>query len=98
MKLSTIRELVLRSGCIRQLLVERLAIPEASPQELRPVGNTRNGIGRFREQPPQSRVMPTQLMARTVPVRPDSGPQPFDLRYEPVSIESRKIFIHTQSR
>jgi hypothetical protein len=36
-------------------------------------------------------------MACAIPVLPDSRPQPFDFRDERIAIQSRKVFIHTQS-
>lgn len=89
------RELVFRSRNVRQLIVERLAISEASPQELRPVGNIGNRIGRFREQSPQFWMVPTELMACAIPVSADARAQPFHFCDERVSIQTRKVFIHT---
>ena len=37
----------------QNLIVERLAVFQASSEELRPIGNGWNGIGRFRKQSPQ---------------------------------------------
>lgn len=90
-----IGELIFRSRCCRQLIVERLAIPEASAEELRPVGYPRNGIARFREQSPQFRMVPTERMACGIPVLSDSRPQPFHFCDERFSIQRYKVFVHT---
>jgi hypothetical protein len=91
----SVGELILCSRCVRQLVVERLAISEASSEELRPVGNTRSEIDRFRKQSPQFWMVPTELMACAIPVPPDSCPQPFDFYDERISVQGRKVFIHT---
>jgi hypothetical protein len=92
--LPLILELIARSWRMRQLFVERLAISEASSQELWPVRDTWNGIGRFRKKSPQLWMVPAERVTRAIPMRPDSGPQSFDLRGERVPIQGRKIVIH----
>ena len=89
-------ELSFRSRCVGQLAVERLAVSQAPPQELRPVGHTRNGIARLWEQSPQIWMVPAELMARAIPVLPNSGPQPFHFSDERIAIQGRKVFIHRQ--
>ena len=78
----------------RQLPVERLAVAQASAKELRPVGDTGLRIGLFWQQSPQLRVMPAELLPRTVAVGPDALAQPPDLGYERVAIEGRQIVVH----
>ena len=76
------------------MAVERLAIPEASAQELRPVRDSGNRIGLFGQQAPQRRMVPAQLLSGAVAVLADSGAQPLDLCDERVSIEGCEIFVH----
>lgn len=70
----------LTTRCLRQLGVERLAVPHAATQEVGPVRNRRKGIGGCRQQAPEFRVMPTELLAGAVAVLPDSFAQSPDLR------------------
>src|SRR5262245_51281512 len=50
------------------LLVERLAIADAAAQELGPRRNSDRRVELFREQRPQGRMMPAQLVPRAIPV------------------------------
>jgi len=50
------------------LLIERLAIANAAPKELRPIGHRGKRVLLFREEAPETRVMPAELLTGTVPV------------------------------
>ena len=86
---STILELVLSTRRIRKLAIERLAIPEASPQELGPVRDGWKRIACLRQKTPESGMMPAELVTGTVAVFADAGAQSFDLSDECRSIEIR---------
>jgi hypothetical protein len=70
------------SGCIRQLLVQRLAVVNAAANELRPVGHNGQRVGFFRQQRPQRGVVPAQLVARAVAMRANALAELFDFNNE----------------
>src|SRR5688572_30675000 len=87
-------ELAVRSGRIRQLLVQRLSILQTTAQELRPGGNAGQRIALLGQQSPEFRVMPTEFLPGAVAVLPDAGTQPYDFRDQHVSIQVHKVFVH----
>lgn len=62
---------------MRNLLIERLPIPYAATEELRPIGNDRKWIRSLRQQRPQRRMMPTQIVAGAVTVLANTLAEPF---------------------
>ena len=74
--------------------VERLAVPQAPTQELRPLRNVWQRVAGFGKKTPELRVVPAQLMPGTVAMFPNTGTKAFDLRDERLSIEIDKVFIH----
>ena len=87
-------ELTLGTRRIRQLSIERLAIAKTPAQKLRPFRNGGKRVGLLRQQAPEFRVMPTQLLAGTVAMLSYAGTQTFDLGDERLSIEMQKVFVH----
>ena len=67
---------LIRSGSTRSLLVERLTIPYAAAEELRPIGDDRQWIRLLGQQRPQSRMMPAQFVARAVAMPANTLPEP----------------------
>src|SRR5207245_4540217 len=51
---------------IRELLVQRLPVADAAPQELGPGGDGDPRIERFRHPPPQVRMVPAELVSAAV--------------------------------
>src|SRR5262245_25778293 len=91
---SAIAELIRRAGRVRQLSIERLAIPDAPAQKLRPLGYAGKRIAFSGQQSPQFRMMPTELVPGTVAVFANSGAQPLHLGNQLFSIQVVEIFIH----
>src|SRR6266850_3376028 len=87
-------ELLFCSRRIWHLSIERLAVPDAPPEELWPRGDTWSRVASFRQQSPQCWMMPTQLVSGAIAVLTDSSAQPLDLRDERLAIESCKVFVH----
>jgi hypothetical protein len=76
---STILELLLSTRRVRKLAIERLAIPEASPQKLGPIRDGWKRIACLRQKAPESGMMPTELVTGTVAVFANSCAQSPDL-------------------
>jgi hypothetical protein len=72
-------ELLIRAGRIGCLLVERLPIPDAPTHELWPSRNCESRRLPLRQQRPQIRVMPAELMATGVSVLAYRYAQPLNL-------------------
>ena len=89
-------ELDLHARCVRQLLIERFAIPQTPTKELRPLRHTWKRVALLGKQPPQIGMVPAQLVSGAVAMRPDSGTETLDLGHECLSIEIRQILIHFQ--
>src|SRR5690349_10547066 len=77
-----------------RLLVERLAIPDATPHELRPLRHYRNRIGLFGQQPPQCWMMPAQLVQRAVAVLADTLTQLPDLFDQLLTGHLFQVIVH----
>src|SRR6185436_7903572 len=83
--------------CIRELLVQRLAIPQAAPQELRPSGDPGQRVGLLGQEAPERRVMPAELLAGAVAVRPDALTQPPRLGDQLLARHGFEILVHATS-
>lgn len=59
-------ETLVASWRIGQLAVEHRSVVDAAFHESRPRGNPRPHVDLFRQQPPQTRVVPAQVVTRTV--------------------------------
>src|SRR4030095_8728969 len=81
-------------GAAGRLPVERLAIPEATPEELRPLRNRGKRIGALGQQPPQLRMVPAQLVAGGVPVLPDACTQALHLGNELLAGHRLEVLVH----
>ena len=57
-----------------ELIIERLAIADAAPEKLRPVGHIWNGIRRPRQEAPQVGLVPAEAVACAVSMPPNSFP------------------------
>jgi hypothetical protein len=78
-----------------RLLVQRLPIPYAASQELRPVRNHREGIGFLRQQSPERRMMPAEGMPAAVAMFSNSLPQLFRLSDELFACHLLEVFVHS---
>src|SRR5438093_13274524 len=87
-------ELLVCSWSVQELFVQRLAIPEAAAQELRPCRHVRQRIALLGQQSPELWMVPTQFVTRSIAVGPNTCTQPFDFRHERVSIEIGEVFVH----
>src|SRR5580704_2214457 len=63
---------------IGSLFIERLPIPDTAAHELRPRGNCDSRNYFFREQRPQLRVVPAQIVARRVSVFSNCSAKPLE--------------------
>jgi hypothetical protein len=77
----------------RKLLIQRLAIAETSSKELRPGGYVGYRVGGLRQETPQMRVMPAEIVPSAVPVPTDSVAEPDHLRDEFLRGQRLKIVI-----
>src|SRR5687767_7568666 len=82
-----------RTGGVRRLLVERHPVFHASLHELRPVRHRRNGVGLLRQESPERRMMPAELVPRAVAMPPDAGPQLPDFDDELVAGHRGEVFV-----
>jgi hypothetical protein len=89
-----VRELVVDSRSVWQISIERLAVLQTAPEELRPRRNTRQRVALLRKQPPELRVMPAQVMSGAIAMRANAGAQFPDLRDERFTVEVGKVFVH----
>jgi len=76
------------------LLIERLAIANAPPEELRPIGHRGKRVLLFREEAPETRVMPAELLTGTVPVLANAPAQLANLLQQLFAGETGQIFVH----
>jgi hypothetical protein len=60
-----------RSG---KLVIERLAIADAAPQELRPLGHVGDGVGGLGQETPELGVVPAEFVAGAVTMPADPTP------------------------
>ena len=79
---------------LRRLDLERFAVLHAAADELRPVGHRRQRIGFFRQQAPEGRVVPAQLVAVAVAVLADPIAQLFHVRDQLLARHAQQIFVH----
>lgn len=86
----------LRSRRLRRLFVKRLPILKAAFKELRPIRHFRQRIALFRQQAPQSRMMPAELMPIAVAMRTDALPQLFDLFDELLARHLLQVTVHVR--
>src|SRR6187549_3690111 len=77
------------------LPVQGLSISHASSDEFRPFRNHRYGIGFFRQQAPEQRMMPTEFVASTVAMLTNTLTEPFDFLNQLLPPHVNKIFVHT---
>ena len=80
---------------ILQLLIERLAVPQAAPEKLRPRRDGRNRVSPFREKPPERGVMPAELVSAAVAVLPDPRAQPLRLGHQLLARHRLQIVVHS---
>ena len=66
---------LLRSRSTTRLLVKRLSILHAALNELRPIRHYGNGIGLFREESPERRMVPAEFMPGAVTMLTDTSSQ-----------------------
>src|SRR4029453_17470455 len=93
----SLREWLLRSRSTTGLLVERLSILHTSPNELRPVRHYGNGIGLFREESPERRMVPAEFMPSAVTMPTDTSSQRLYLIDELLTRHRFEVFVHTPS-
>jgi len=79
---------------VRKLPLERLPVTQASTDELRPWRNDDLRGELLREETPQLRVMPTQLVAGAVTMSAYSHSQPLHFGDELLAAEPLQIVIH----
>lgn len=80
------------------MCVERRAVLNATPHELRPLRYYRHMLRRrLWKQIPQVGVMPAELLARAVAMFPDPGTQSFDFIHQLRVRHSGQILIHRPS-
>src|SRR5258708_12577190 len=78
----------------RDLAVQGFTIGHAASQEFGPRGYHHGRVDLFRQQPPELRVVPAQIVTRTIAMGADAGAQPFHFLDELVSGEPIEIGIH----
>ena len=78
---------------VGESLVERLAIPDAPAQELRPSGDLGKRIGGFREQTPEVGMVPAEIVAGGVAMAPDLS-KALHLPDEIVVGEGVEVLVH----
>src|SRR5215213_8861595 len=86
-----------RSRSVRRLLVQRLPVPDTTLQELRPLRYHGNRVRLLRQESPERRMMPAELLPRTVPMLPDSLPQLLDFVEELLPRHPFEILVHRAS-
>lgn len=64
---------------VRRLGLQGFPVLEAAADEFRPRRHGNLRIDPLGQQSPKLRVVPTQVMPTTIPVRPDSGPEALHL-------------------
>jgi hypothetical protein len=85
---------VRRTRRVGQLFVERLPVTDAAPQELGPGGNGEPRVERLREEPPEVRLVPAQVVSAAVAVSPDPVAEPLHFIDELFPRERVEIVVH----
>jgi hypothetical protein len=88
---------LLRSRSTARLLIKRLSILHAASNELRPLRHYGNGIGLFRKESPERRMVPAELMPGAVTMLTDTPSQHPHLINELLTRHPFEVFIHTSS-
>lgn len=83
-----------RDRSVRPLAIKRFPISNASPQELRPRRNGDFWFDRLRQETPKLRMVPTEVMARAIPVGPDARAEPLNFRDEVIPAHAFEIIVH----
>src|SRR5258707_850926 len=94
---STLPVFAVVNGRSGQFMVERLPIFETPSQKLRPWRHRHLWVDAFRQQTPQLRMMPAQVMPRTIAVGANAGSQSLHLRNQRLAVEAVQIFVHADS-
>ena len=81
------------TGSGGKLLIERLAIADAPPQELWPFRHLRDRIGDLGQEPPELGVVPAEFVTGAVSVPPDSFAQMHHFVNQVLSGERLKIVV-----
>jgi hypothetical protein len=77
-----------------QLLVERLAVLQAAPKELRPLGHFRERIRPLGQEAPEIGMVPAEFVASAVAVLADALTQPLALDDELFVAQAFEVVIH----
>jgi hypothetical protein len=75
------------------LVIQRVAVADATPQELGPVRHLGDRVGGFREQSPEAGVMPAQIMTSAVAMLSNRLSEPHDLVEKLVPREGLKVSV-----
>jgi hypothetical protein len=82
-------------GGIGRLLIERLAVANTASEELRPVGNFGERVDLFRQEAPESGVMPAEIVLRAVAMLADAVPQLPNFRDELLARHLFEVIVHS---
>jgi hypothetical protein len=85
-----------RARRVRELLVERLAVTEAAPHELRPGRHGDPRLQRLRQEPPEGGVVPAEVVSAAVAVSAYAGAKALDLVDQLFTGEHVQVVVHVQ--
>jgi hypothetical protein len=79
---------------IGRLLIQRLPVPNTASKEMRPIRHFRDRVGLLRQEPPERRMMPAQLVLGAVAMLADTFPQPLNFSNELLARHLFEVCIH----
>lgn len=91
--LRSIAETLVASWRIGQLTIEHRSVPDAAFHESRPRWNPGPHVDLFRQQPPQIRVVPAQVVTRTVSMGANACAKAFRLGDQLLLCQGFQIFV-----
>lgn len=78
---------------VGRLLIQRLTVAKAASEELRPVGDRRDGVGVLGEEFPEIGMVPAEVVAGGVAMFADAGAQAANFREEFVACHGFEIGV-----
>lgn len=87
----------IRDRSTRKLTIERFSIGDATAEELWPGRHGDVRIDRFRQQTPELWMMPAEIVAGVVPMRPDASPKSLHFGDEHLAVKTLQVLIHRRT-
>lgn len=83
------------NGGIGKLAIQRRSVCDAATHEFRPGRDCDLRFDGLRQESPELRVKPAQIVSRAVAVRSDAGAEPLNLLNQRSAVHAIKIVIHS---